>query len=699
MKFIKKLLKISIKIFFWLILAGIIGLILLVLRYGSEMPDYKALASYAPPVATRLYASDGSLLIEYANERRVFIDYEDLPPMLINAFVAAEDQHFWNHPGIDPIGLARAMVGNFARIVLGRGNQLSGASTITQQVAKNFFLSNEQTFARKIREAILALRLERTFSKKHIMTLYMNQIFLGARAFGVGAASLMYFNKPVKELTLSEAAFLAALPKAPNNRARAMERRGYVLRRMLEERYITDEQFNQAMAEEVILTDEFVGQQSADSQYFAEEVRRLLLRELGRDTLYNGGLYIKTTIVPRLQDAAATALKSELDKYNVNIKNPDAPRLQGAIMAINPHTGRVLAMSGGYSFKESSFNRATQARRQVGSTIKTFLYLFALEQSDKFSPVTLLLDAPIVGWIEDGSNWKPENHDREFMGEIPLRFSLETSRNVTTVRLVQALGVHRTIRSLQRFGIYGTRLANVNLSMTLGSGESTLQRMVMGHAALINGGFLRTPKYVDYIQDRHGRLVVGGAPDLNHTDVLPPGRTETSEPLSDPQSLYQIVSILQGAVERGTGRQARVPGHTIAGKTGTTNEIRDVWFIGFSKNLTVGVFLGFDEPQPLGPGSGSFMPARVFSDFMKVALEGEANQPFSVPDGLEFRRVNRRNGKSASDSPDGMIINEVFKHGQYPNSRRLGSSAAIDMESGGTGDLHTPSAAEMGGIF
>ena len=698
MNVLKKLLKIVVKIFFWLMLAGIIALIVIVLKYGNEMPDYRALASYQPPVATRLYASDGSLLIEYAHERRVFIPFEDLPPMLINAFIAAEDQNFWSHPGIDPIGVTRAIVSNSRRIFFGSNVQLSGASTITQQVAKNFFLTNEQTFARKIREAILSLRLERTFSKQHIMTLYMNQIFLGARAYGVGAASLMYFDKPVNELTLSEAAFLAALPKAPNNRARAMARRNYVLRRMLEERFITREQFDEAMATEVVFSDGFRAQQSADFQYFAEDVRRQLERSLGREKLYHGGLYVKTTIVPRFQNAASAALRNELTQYNNRIRDPEAPRLQGAIMVINPHTGRVLAVSGGYSFRESSFNRATQARRQVGSTLKPFIYLFALEQSERFSPVTLLLDAPIVGWIEDGSNWKPENHDRQFLGEITFRRSLETSRNVTTVRLVQALGVARSIRSAQRFGVYPPRITNINTSMALGSGEATLERMLFGYAAFINGGFRRQAKYVDYIQDRHGRLVMGGRPDLNHTGPLPPYIAETSEPLSDPQSLYQLVSILQGAVERGTGRQARVTGHTIAGKTGTTNEMRDLWFIGFSKNLAVGVYLGFDEPQPLGPGSGSYMAARVFAEFMRTALEGEANQPFAVPDGLEFRRVNLHTGQSATDSPGGTIINEAFKPGQRPNPPRRGGGTAIGSEDS-DGAPRQPGTAEMGGVF
>ena len=407
MKF-KKFLRIILNVFFWVFVACIATLAILILIYGNDLPDYKKLATYAPPVATRLYTSDGSLLQEYAEERRVFIDYDDMPPMLVNAFIAAEDQNFWTHPGIDIQGITRALANNALR-VFGYDTTLSGASTITQQVAKNFFLTSERTISRKIKEAILALRLERSFSKQHILTLYMNQIFLGARAYGVGSAALMYFNKPVSDLTLAECAFLASLPKAPNDSARAIERRNYVLRRMVEEGYITQSQADATAAEELNINSGFTAQMEEDFQYFAEDVRRQLLGELGRETLYNQGLYIKTTIVPELQRAAATALKQELDAYNAGRNE----KLQGAIIAMNPHTGRIVAMTGGYSFGDSSFNRATQAYRQIGSTIKPFVYLAALERG--FSPQTMILDAPIVGWRENDTLWKPENYDKKLM--------------------------------------------------------------------------------------------------------------------------------------------------------------------------------------------------------------------------------------------------------------------------------------------
>lgn len=661
----KKYFKIFINFIFWCIVAGIAGLAALVLIYGHDLPDYKNLATYTPPVATRLYASDGSLLIEYAEERRVFIDFEDMPPQLINAFIAAEDQNFWTHPGIDIQGIIRASLNNAMRTV-GFNTKFTGASTITQQVAKNFFLTSDRTIARKVKEAILALRLERSFSKKHIMTLYLNEIFLGARAYGVGSAALMYFNKPVKDLSLSECAFLASLPKAPNDRNRAVERRNYVLRRMVSDGYITKEMADIAAAEPLNINSGFTEQMEMDFQYFAEDVRRSLLDTIGRETLYNQGLYIKTTIVPELQRAASAALNKELDEFNKN-KSASEQKLQGAIIAMNPHTGRIVAMAGGRSFRESSFNRATQAYRQIGSTIKPFVFLSALEKG--YSPESLILDAPIVGWRENNKEWKPENYDRKFLGNIPLRFSLETSRNVPTIRLVEQIGVPDAIETAQRFGVYPKDLRNMNESLALGSGETTLQKLVLGYSAFVNGGRVIEPKMIDYVEDRYGKLIDGKKHEqIEWTDdLMPPVEVKKSEPLSDEQSLYQLVSILQGVVERGTGKQARVSGHTIAGKTGTTNDVKDVWFIGFSKNLIAGVYLGYDTPKPLGRGAGSHMAARVFADFMNVALKDESNQPFSVPDGMTFVRVNRNSGIAASQDPDGTIINEVFKPGQSPN--------------------------------
>ena len=677
MKF-KKILRIIFNFFFWAFVASVATLAVLILIYGNDLPDYKKLATYAPPVATRLYAADGSLLIEYANERRVFIDYADLPPQLVNAFIAAEDQNFWTHPGIDVQGIIRAVANNTMRM-FGANATLSGASTITQQVAKNFFLTSERTISRKIKEAILALRLERAFSKEHILTLYLNQIFLGARAYGVGSAALMYFNKPVSELSLAECAFLASLPKAPNNRDRAIERRNYVLRRMVDEGFITQSDADVAAAQDLNINSGFTEQMAEELQYFAEDVRRQLLNSLGRETLYNDGLYIKTTIVPELQYAASAALNKELDNFN----NGRTDKLQGAIIAMNPHTGRIVAMAGGRSFRDSSFNRATQAYRQIGSTIKPFVYLAALERG--YSPQTMLLDAPIVGWREDNTLWKPENYDKKFLGDVPLRLSLETSRNVTTVRLVEQIGTQNAIEAAQRFGVYPNEMKNMNLSMALGSGETTLEKLVLGYSAFVNGGRPIQPKLVDYVEDRYGRVLGGEKSEIIEwsDELLPPSDADVSETLSDPQSLYQMVSILQGAVERGTGKQARVSGHTIAGKTGTTNDVKDVWFIGFSKNLIAGVYLGYDTPKPLGRGAGSHMAARVFADFMRVALQNEKNQPFSVPDGMTFMRVNRRSGASAAADPDGTIIQEVFKPGQKPNPVKTKSVSNSDAVVGG----------------
>ena len=675
---LKKVFRFFLHVIFWCIVAAIAAVAALFLIYGGNLPDYRKLATYAPPVATRLYAADGSLLIEYAEERRVFIDFEDMPPQLVNAFVAAEDQNFWTHPGIDVQGILRASINNFMR-TLGFNTTFTGASTITQQVAKNFFLSSDRTISRKIKEAILALRLERAFSKKHIMTLYLNQIFLGARAYGVGSAALMYFNKPVKDLTLSECAFLASLPKAPNDRARAEERRNYVLRRMAAEGYITRDQADAAAAEPLNINSGFTAQMEDEFQYFAEDVRRQLLNQLGRETLYNQGLYIKTTIIPEYQRAASAALNKALDAYNEG----RTEKLQGAIIVMNPHTGRILAMAGGRSFAQSSFNRATQAMRQIGSTIKPFVYLAALERD--FSPEGLISDTPSVGWRENNMQWKPENYDKKFLGDVPLRLALETSRNVPSVRMVDKIGVENAVEVAKRFGVYPEDMNNLNLSMALGSGETTLENLVLGYSAFVNGGHRIQPKMVDYIEDRYGN-VIGG----NKTEIIewvdgmePVAEVADSEPLSDPQSLYQLVSILQGAVERGTGRQAAVPGHTIAGKTGTTNDVKDVWFVGFTKNLIAGVYLGYDTPKPLGKGAGSHMAARAFADFMTVALANEKNQPFAVPDGLNFVRVNRATGVSAAEDPSGTIITEAFKPGQAPNPAKTNNPEQSDAVVGG----------------
>ena len=674
----KKVFRFFLHVIFWCVVAAIATIAALFLMYGGNLPDYRKLATYAPPVATRLYAADGSLLIEYAEERRVFIDFEDMPPQLVNAFVAAEDQNFWTHPGIDVQGILRASINNFMR-ALGFNTTFTGASTITQQVAKNFFLSSDRTISRKIKEAILALRLERAFSKKHIMTLYLNQIFLGARAYGVGSAALMYFNKPVSELTLSECAFLASLPKAPNDRARAEERRNYVLRRMVQENYITREQADAAAAEPLNINSGFTAQMENDSQYFAEDVRRQLLDKLGRETLYNQGLYIKTTIIPEYQRAASAALNKALDTYNEG----RSEKLQGAIIVMNPHTGRILAMAGGRSFAESSFNRATQAMRQIGSTIKPFVYLAALERD--FSPEGLISDTPIVGWRENNMQWKPENYDKKFLGDVPLRFALETSRNVPSVRMVDKIGVENAIEVAQRFGVYPKDMDNLNLSMALGSGETTLEKLVLGYSAFVNGGRKIQPKMVDYIEDRYGNVIGGEKTKIiEWVDGMEPDTMAVdSEPLSDPQSLYQLVSILQGAVERGTGRQAGVAGHTIAGKTGTTNDVKDVWFVGFTKNLIAGVYLGYDTPKPLGKGAGSHMAARAFSDFMQVVLANEKNQPFAVPDGLSFVRVNRATGVAAAEDPNGLVITEAFKPGQKPNPHKISNPEQSDAVVGG----------------
>jgi penicillin-binding protein 1A len=698
---------------FWLAIAFLVGTIAVFLRYGTDLPEYKSLASYRPPVATRLYASDGSLLMEYATERRVFIEFQNIPPKLVNAFIAAEDQSFWSHSGIDFTGIARATGNNMIK-VLGGGTRFSGASTITQQVAKNFFLSSDRTISRKIREVILALKLERTFSKEHIMALYLNQIYLGARAFGVGSASLMYFNKPVSELSLSEMAYLAALPKAPNNynpqknMEGAISRRNWVISRMLKEKMITQEEADLALAEPLIINDDFTAQQADDFQYFSEEVRRRMMNIFGREKLYNEGLYIKTTLDKRLQISAQRILRKNLEEYHAAHPRDDSggedgkPEIQGAIIAIHPHTGRVLAVSGGYSFADSSFNRAVQARRQVGSTIKPFIYLNALERPN-FTPQTLILDAPVVSIKDDNTMWKPENYDRQFKGFVPLRQSLETSRNATTVRLVQDLGVNSVVNTAKKFGAYDGNLKNINLSVALGSGESTLENMTLAFSAFINGGIRHQSSFVDYVQDRFGRTIFSNTECADceaewKAGMAPPKKSEGMAPLSDPQSLYQLTSILTGVVERGTGRRARIKGHAIAGKTGTTNDVKDVWFIGFTTNLAVGVYMGYDQPRPLADGSGSGLAAQIFREFMEEALAGHKGQPFPQPNGLEFVRVNYDTGTKPTGAADERVITEVFKIGQQPNPL-AGKSGWFGPDGAGSPPSSNPSSDIETGFF
>lgn len=769
-----------------LIAAG--GAIWVFWEFGRDLPDYRQLANYRPPVTTRVHAGDGSLLAEYAVERRVFVPVSTIPKQVINAFLSAEDKNFYRHPGVDVIGVARAALTNLRNY--GTGRRPEGASTITQQVAQNFLLTKDVSFTRKIREAIISFRMERAYSKDDILELYLNQIYLGFGSYGVASAAINYFGKSLDELTVEEAAFLAALPKAPNNYNplryydAAIERRNYVIGRMVEDGHIplSEGKRAQSSALQVARTDRGA---KIDAPYFAEEVRRELAGRYGDTTLYQGGLSVRTTLDSRLQRIAQRELRAGLITYDrrhgwrgpvdtlatmddwakglakiatppgsadwrlavvlsVDDKEREAvigfadgqkgrvplaevkwarawvegqkrgpsvkkvsqvfavadvvlvegvtadskgepypantwalrqiPDVNGAIVAIDPHTGRVLAMSGGLDFAESEFNRATQAWRQPGSAFKPFVYLAALDNG--FTPSTLVLDAPFV--IDQGpglGKWKPANYTNKFYGPSPMRLGIEKSRNLMTVRLAQTVGIEKVAEYAERLGV----MDNIprQLSMAIGAGETTLLRLVTAYAMIVNGGKQITPTLIDRIQDRNGKTVFRhdtrpceDCQNMTWDGQPPPQPPDLRVALIDPGTAYQMVSMLKGVVDRGTGVRVRAVGKPLAGKTGTTNDSLDTWFIGFSPDLAVGVFVGFDEPKPLGrKETGSSVSAPIFRDFMAAALDGRPAIPFRVPSGIRLVRVNATTGVVAQRGEKRVIL-EAFKPGTEP--RELG---------------------------
>lgn len=765
-------------------------------HFGKGLPEYQQLAEYRPPVVTRIHAGDGRLMAEFSREKRVFIPIEAIPKRVVKAFLSAEDQRFYSHAGVDFRGVARAMITNLRRI--GSNRRPIGASTITQQVAKNFLLTNEVSIARKAKEVILAFRIERTFSKDHILELYLNEIYLGVGAYGVAAAALSYFDKSLNDLTVGEAAFLAGLPKAPNNYhpvrhpEAARERRDYVLNRMAADGYISAVT---ADAEKAMPVDARPQSRTeiARADFFTEEVRRELLERFGDAGLYGGGLSVRTTLDPRLQQIADTALRRGLSAYDrrhgwrgpmkriaidgdwaaalgavafptdvtewraavvlktsataaeigftdattgtipldkmawarpvdkkgnrgprvkkpadvlspgdvvpVEEAAPDAkadkakakeaakeaaaskriyalrqiPKIGGGLVALDPHTGRVLALSGGFSADLSEFNRATQAKRQPGSAFKPFVYLAALDRG--FTPSSLVLDAPFV--IDQGpglGRWRPSNYSNKFYGPSPLRLGIEKSRNLMTVRLAQKIGMEAVADYADRFGI--TENLPTLLSMSLGSGETTLLNLTTAYGMLVNGGKRITPTLIDKVQDRSGaNLFVHDGRSCDDCAAAPqdaevvPSLPDNREQVSDPRTAYQIVSMLEGVVRRGTGRRIASLKRPLGGKTGTTNESRDAWFIGFSPNLAVGVFTGFDIPKPLGKReTGSSVAAPIFKEFMAHALKNRPVAPFRVPRGIQLVRVESSTGRPAGFGSKGVIL-EAFLPGTIPAAR------------------------------
>ncbi len=752
--------------FFFFAVIALIVLITSLWQISQELPDYQQLEKYEPAVTTRLYAGDGRLMMEYAAEKRLFVPEEKIPERVKNAFIAAEDKNFYHHFGIDFLGIIRAVLDNVKNI--GSGRRPAGASTITQQVAKNFLLSSELSYKRKIKEAILSTRIEQAFSKQHILELYLNEIYLGNRSYGVAAAALNYFGKSLDELTLEEAAYLAALPKGPNNYNpktkydAAIARRNWVIGRMLDDGYISEEEA-EAAKEKPLQVLERRGEFVEDAQYFSEEVRRHVNQKFGEDALYEGGLLIRTTLNPRLQKIATKVFADEIRNYDrrhgwrgslanidtttdykqalvdvqapagrknswtkavvlkvsqaqaeietvdgekgvlslsdmkwarKNLKNQSVggepksvaevvkpgdvilveknlqtgqfslqqvPNVEGGLIALDPHTGKVLAMVGGYSFKKSQFNRVTQAMRQTGSTFKPIVYLAALENG--YSPTDLILDAPFV--LDQGPGqplWKPVNYSKRFYGLMTLRQGIEKSRNLMTVRLAQDVGMDKVAEYAKKMGV-NPNLPEL-LSMSLGAGETKLINMARAFGMLVNGGKKIDTYLIERIQDRNGHTIYRhdqrecencSVEKWNEQPV--PQLIDDREQIIDPLSAYQMVSIMEGVVQYGTGARLKSLGYHLAGKTGTTNKNQDAWFVGFSPDLVVAVYVGFDEPRSLGrfeTGAAAALP--VFQNFMREALAGQPDIPFRIPAGIKLVRVNHNTGQLAQPQDTSVIV-------------------------------------------
>ena len=758
-------------------------------QQSKDLPDYESLAKYEPPVMTRIHAHDGSLISEFARERRIFVPISTVPKRLVGAFLSAEDRRFYEHSGIDFQGVARAGFAAGWTMLNGGHKRAQGASTITQQVAKNFLLTNERSLERKVKEAILAVRIERAYSKDKILELYLNEIYLGLNSYGVAAAGLTYFNKELGDLSIEEAAYLAALPKAPNNyhpfkfKAKATERRDWIIGQMAENGYITAAEAAEAKKKPLTVNIRSTGAHISTAEFFAEEVRRTLLGQYGEDKLYGGGMSVRTTLDPKLQQIARRALidglvhfdrqqgwrgpVSKIDiagdwgvalgaidspidiqpwrlgvvldaqktkavvglkparqqdgtlvkereavevaldelkwaKVPVKKTTPAAasdllaagdviyvapkepgnlqgvwslmqiPEVGGGLVAMDPHTGRVLAVAGGFSFAMSQFDRVIQAKRQPGSSFKPIVYASAIDNG--YKPTSIILDAPIE--IEQGPGqeiWKPENYEKkESAGPATLRFGVEKSRNQMTVRLAQDLGMPIITEYAKRFGVYDDLLPV--LSMSLGAGETTLLKMATAYCMLANGGKQVKSTLIDRIQDRWGRTVwrhderqCMGCTAEKWANQAEPDLIDDRKQIIDPHTAYQMTSIMEGVVQRGTATVLKSLNRPIAGKTGTTNEEKDTWFIGYTPDMVVGVFVGFDTPKPMGKGNtGGVVAAPIFGDFMKEALAEKPAAPFRQPPGIKLVRVNLKSGLRASTEDKESIL-EAFKPNEEPD--------------------------------
>jgi penicillin-binding protein 1A len=757
--------------------------------YSRDLPSHESLAQYSPPTISRIYSSEGRIIDEFAQERRLFVPIEDIPDLVKHAFISAEDKNFYTHHGYDVGGMAAA----FRDAVLSRGKNVRGASTITQQVMKNFLLSGDRTGERKIKEIILASRLEESLSKDKILELYLNEIFLGQNSYGVAAAAQTYFNKPLTDLSPAEAAYLATLPKAPSemhpvrNMDRALERRSYVLNRMAEDGYITAEvaKAEAATPLKTVQNGDYPAfrDQLPPRSYFTDEIRRQLSGSFGEEEFFAGGLSIRATVEPELQVEAARALREGLEKFDrskgvwrgtgltlpadklgteedwraalaeVNVprdiegwhpavvldlgksdarigiegvdtpadgnwipaddvtwarkRNPDGslakkakvagdlvavgdvvlvravtkdadgsfvrwslrqvPEVQGGFMAMDVFTGRVLAMQGGFSYQYSVFNRATQATRQPGSSFKPFVYAAALDSG--FTPGTIVVDAPIEVETAQGL-WTPKNASNKYYGPAPLRTGIEQSRNLMTVRIAQEIGMDTVAQYAERFGVYSPM--NAFLANALGAQETTLFKMVAAYAMFANGGERVEPTLVDRVQDRFGRTIYRHdtrvCEDCTASN-LPAGegvRIDSSrERVMDAITAYQLTSMMQGVIQRGTARGVNLP-VPVAGKTGTTNDAKDVWFIGYTSNIVAGCYIGYDQPRSLGGGaSGGGLCGPVFQSFMTKAVAKYGGTNFRVPPGGHFVKLDRYSGGLLPDDATGENVqSEYFRDGE-----------------------------------
>jgi len=758
------------------IISSILLLCVLILSvlwsFSNNIPDYKFLKNYKPPISSKVYSGDGTLVADFSREKRVFVPYDSIPENVINSFLSAEDKNFFTHPGVDAKGVLRAVINNIANIF--KSKRLEGASTITQQVAKNFLLTNEVSINRKIKEAILAFRIERALSKERILELYLNQIYLGSGAYGVAAASLKYFDKSIKDLNYEQSALLAALPKAPSrynpykNIELAKFRRDLVLKNLQENGYINTKTYKKLKDKKIFLNKKkkvFL----EDAQYFIEDVRKKIIEDLTYDRVYKQGFNINTPIDLNLQKIATTSLRDGLlsydkrrgwrgsltnlkkykkdwskdleefkleksinwklaiikriDKFSCIIETEDnqkgkinfsniswtkkeidelfkigdviyveklnndnfslkqLPKINGAIVVMDPYTGRVLAMSGGFSFKQSEFNRATQALRQPGSAFKPFVYALALENN--YSPSTLILDAPLVlDQGDDLKQWKPENYGKKFYGPSTLRTGLEKSRNLMTVRIAQNLGLNKIVNFSEQLGIY--KDPDELLSISLGSAETTLMKLTSAYSAFVNGGKLVTPILIDRIQDSEGITILNNeirkCKNCNQISYLSdnyPVITDSYKQIFSSQTAYQMTSILEGVILRGTGKKLKDLNLNIGGKTGTTNKNTDTWFIGFTSNLVIGVYAGSDNPEPLGKyetGAKTALP--IFRNFIEKTILKSESRPFKVPEGIIMMVVDPQTGQRVKFSTKNTII-ENFKKKDIANNKVLNTNIEI----------------------